>query len=148
MTQTQDSNISSDTETTSEDTFDTSPVGQVNRLLKHVCNTPIYLDNVLKACEVTNETLKQIVVSPVVVPPRRGRPPSAPERQLSNGKYNHKPLDPEYFKKYWQEKLLIHIECPRCGKLTGKGKISRHYKTLVCIKKTQALLDNLVEIAE
>ena len=62
-------------------------------------------------------------------------------RTLSNGKYNYKPLDPDYFKKYWKANLAtVKVECPRCGTLTGKCKIARHYTTGVCIKKTQARL--------
>ena len=61
-------------------------------------------------------------------------------RLMPDGSYNKKPLDPEYYKKYWQEKLLIKIECPRCGIFTGKGKMSRHYTSGLCIKKTQARL--------
>ena len=109
---------------------DTTPVGQVNRLLHQVCNAPIYLDNVLKACEVTNDTLAQIVIKPVKI-----------SRRMPDGSYNNKPLDPEYFKKYWQEKLTIHVECPRCGKFTGKGKMFRHFKSASCIKKTLALTE-------
>ncbi len=44
-----------------------------------------------------NDTVKPIVVLPITESKKRGRPCSAPERHLSDGTYNNKPLDPEYF---------------------------------------------------
>ena len=49
------------------------------------------------------------------------------------GKYNFKPLDPEYFKKYYQ----AHKEktkCEICGKTTGKFKMYRHLKSQKCLR--------------
>jgi len=49
------------------------------------------------------------------------------------GKYNIKPIDPEYFKKYYQthnEK----VKCEICGKTTGKFKMFRHVKSQKCQK--------------
>ena len=56
-------------------------------------------------------------------------------RHLPNGKYNNKPLDPDYYKKYWKANLAsVKVECPRCGVLTGKCQSARHYSTKVCMK--------------
>jgi len=54
-------------------------------------------------------------------------------RIMPNGKYNKNPLDPDYYKKYFAEKLKgVKIECPRCGISIGKCKIARHYTTKLC----------------
>ena len=39
-----------------------------------------------------------------------------PERYLANGTYNSKPLDPDYFKKYWREHSNREYKCPICEK--------------------------------
>ena len=68
------------------------------------------------------------------------------KRLMPDGTYNKKPLDPDYYKNYWKTKLAsVKVECPRCGTLTGKCKIARHYTTALCIQKTQ---DRIVENAK
>jgi hypothetical protein len=36
------------------------------------------------------------------------------------------PTDPEYFKKYYQEKLAIKIECPDCLLRISKANMKKH----------------------
>lgn len=56
-------------------------------------------------------------------------------RIMPDGSYNKKPLDPDYYKKYFDDKLRgVKIECPKCGITVGKGKIARHYSTKICMK--------------
>jgi hypothetical protein len=57
-----------------------------------------------------------------------------PERWLDDGKYN-KPLDPDYFKKYWKEHYQKPAECIICGKiLLCCDKLKRHEKSKQCQK--------------
>ena len=56
-------------------------------------------------------------------------------RRNPDGSYNKCPNDPDYFKKYYKEKLKHPIECSLCGKkLADKTNLSRHQKTKLCIK--------------
>ena len=56
-------------------------------------------------------------------------------RRNPDGSYNKCPNDPDYFKKYYKEKLKQPIECSLCGKkLADKTNLSRHQKTKTCIK--------------
>ena len=53
-------------------------------------------------------------------------------------KYNHKPIDPLYFQKYYDEKRKFddarrHI-CVFCNKEIAYGHKARHEKTKHCIK--------------
>ena len=52
------------------------------------------------------------------------------------GIYNTKPLDPEYFKKYYHAHSE-KVTCQLCGKLTGQFKMFRHVKTQKCLKAQQ-----------
>ena len=52
------------------------------------------------------------------------------------GKYNTKPSDPEYFKKYYHAHSE-KVTCQFCGKLTGQFKMFRHVKSQKCLKAQQ-----------
>ena len=59
---------------------------------------------------------------------------SAPQRHLENGKYNSKPNDPEYFKKYYHQVVKQPYTCPRCDSiLSSKSLRHRHEKTIYCM---------------
>lgn len=46
-----------------------------------------------------------------------------------NEAYDTKPLDPDYFKKYYQNKLKTPFTCPDCGKtISNKTNLSKHQK--------------------
>ena len=49
----------------------------------------------------------------------------------ATGKYNSKPVDPEYFKKYYQNHRE-KVKCEICNKTTGKFKMYRHLKSQKC----------------
>jgi hypothetical protein len=49
------------------------------------------------------------------------------------GKYNMKPLDPEYFNKYYH-KNNVPTTCKFCGKTVGKMKMQRHLETTTCMQ--------------
>ena len=63
---------------------------------------------------------------------RRGRPVTAPWRHKEDGTYDNNPCDPEYFKKYYHDKIKCKITCDICGRLVGQQKIKRHQQTKVC----------------
>jgi hypothetical protein len=42
-----------------------------------------------------------------------------------------KPLDPDYFNKYYQDKNIM-VPCVHCNKMVGKLKMSRHFETKGC----------------
>ena len=57
-----------------------------------------------------------------------------PERWLPDGKYNDKPLDVDYFKKYWRSHSQIPITCPICNShLKCCDKIKRHESSKKCL---------------
>ena len=53
-------------------------------------------------------------------------------------KYNSKPNDPEYFKKYYDEKRKFHdatqLTCEYCNKCFSRVHKARHEKSKYCIK--------------
>ena len=59
---------------------------------------------------------------------KRGRPIKSPD-----GIPNSKPIDKEYFNKYYQKNLALKIPCDYCGELISKSKMSQHKKTNKCI---------------
>ena len=59
---------------------------------------------------------------------RRGRPIKSPD-----GIPNSKPLDKDYFNKYYQRNLAVKIQCDCCGVMISKGLMSKHMKTNKCI---------------
>ena len=75
---------------------------------------------------------------------KRGRHISNPDRWLANGKYNHKPTDPEYFKKYYHVKFGHSYTCEICGGvLASTQKIQRHQNSKKCQNKS-SILQHLV----
>lgn len=49
------------------------------------------------------------------------------------GKYNMKPLDPEYFNRYYHENNVM-MPCLHCGKMVGKMRMCKHIKTKSCLE--------------
>ena len=47
------------------------------------------------------------------------------------GKYDHRPIDPEYFNKYYHDKNSM-VPCEICNKTVGSLKMYRHIKTKKC----------------
>jgi len=64
-----------------------------------------------------------------------GRPIVAHWRHnAETGKYNNNPTDPEYYKKYYHEKLSVKVQCPLCFREVCKMKLNRHQKFSLCLK--------------
>ena len=55
-------------------------------------------------------------------------------RYGEDGKYDSHAIDPEYSKKYWQEKFRKPFTCPICGTTlkTCGSNILKHQKSLHC----------------
>ena len=54
-------------------------------------------------------------------------------RWKPDGTYNKKPLDPEYFTKYYHNKLSTPFKCPDCGRtISSKSNLSKHRQTHIC----------------
>ena len=49
------------------------------------------------------------------------------------GKYDKRPLDPEYYEMYWRCKNE-HIPCEHCGKSVAKLRMCKHIKSQKCQK--------------
>ena len=55
-----------------------------------------------------------------------------------DGSYDSKPLDPDYFNKYYKKNLCTQLDCPKCGKkLSSKSNLAKHQKTIRCQKLSQ-----------
>ena len=59
---------------------------------------------------------------------KRGRPIKSPD-----GIPNSKPIDKEYFNKYYHSNLAIKIPCIRCSEMISKSKMNQHLQTNKCI---------------
>ena len=54
-------------------------------------------------------------------------------RRQPNGYYNSKPIDENYFKKYYQDKTKQNCICEICGtQLSCKSNLAKHRKTKKC----------------
>ena len=70
------------------------------------------------------------------------------ENEDGTTKYNSKPNDPDYFKKYWNEKRRDVesnvITCERCQKKFTYGHLTRHLKSTYCIKRYNEQMSKLL----
>ena len=54
-------------------------------------------------------------------------------RWKPDGTYNKKPLDPEYFTKYYHNKLSTPFTCPDYGRtISSKSNLSKHRQSHIC----------------
>ena len=59
--------------------------------------------------------------------------PTKKSRWRDDGTYDNRPLDPDYFKRYYQNKLKTPMTCPDCGKtIANKSNMSKHRNTKKC----------------
>jgi len=73
-----------------------------------------------------NNTLETVTL-PIKIHKKRGPIPFPNKLTAPN-----KPIDPEYFNKYYQEHLSHNVECCNCNKMVSFAKIKRHQKTKRC----------------
>ena len=45
------------------------------------------------------------------------------------GKYDNRPIDTEYFKKY----MSVRVQCPCCSKMVARGDLAKHKKRPICM---------------
>ena len=98
------------------------------------------------------ETENDIITEPIKKIDRRTIK-RAPWRTTVNEdgtiKYNDKPNDPDYQKKYWLEKRKeldsTIIVCQCCGRNIALGHKTRHQKTKYCIKRSNAKLLQMLD---
>jgi hypothetical protein len=92
--------------------------------------------------ENTDLSVEEIIV-PQIAPKKnynnKGKdylPMRESKRIKEDGTYNLKPLDPEYFKKYYHaHKVSIQCEC--CDKYVDKYKLNKHKRSKYCTKITE-----------
>ena len=51
-------------------------------------------------------------------------------RYLDSGKYDNRPSDPDYFRKY----MAVKVACEHCCKVVTRGDLYKHKKRNICIK--------------
>jgi hypothetical protein len=67
---------------------------------------------------------------------KKGRPikPQYLDKETGKSTYKNHPVDPEYYKKYWLEKLKSPMQCARCMKvLSSEAAMRRHQKKPICM---------------
>ena len=102
--------------------------------------------------ESENEIVEIIVEQPTIKIDRRTIKRS-PWRYTANEdgsiKYNHKPIDPLYFQKYYDEKRKFYDSkryiCECCNKEIALGHKARHQQTKYCIKAQNTKTFNLLD---
>ena len=52
---------------------------------------------------------------------------------VETGKYDNRPIDKEYFKKY----MSVKVECPSCSRMVLRGDLSKHKKRPICVNNTK-----------
>jgi hypothetical protein len=67
--------------------------------------------------------------------PHNDPPTATSTRWKTDGTYDKRPLDPDYFSKYYQRKLSTPFTCLDCGRtITSKSNLSKHRQTNRCRK--------------
>jgi len=77
--------------------------------------------------------IENLILEEDIIKNKRGRPKN-PVRHLEDGTYNPKPLDKQYFNKYYHAKIYNRINCPLCNRETSKQKLSTHQISKLCLK--------------
>jgi len=65
---------------------------------------------------------------PELIVKKRGRPIKSPD-----GVPNSKPIDKEYFNKYYHKNLAFKVPCINCCEMISKSKMKQHLETNKCI---------------
>ena len=60
-------------------------------------------------------------------------------------KYDKRPLDPEYAKRYYHKREIIPLACPLCGTVVNRTKMKRHQTGKRCIAVQEFLAKKLQE---
>ncbi len=69
-------------------------------------------------------------------------------RHNPDGTYNNKPIDKEYFKRYYDEKLKdVKVLCDQCGFMCSKTKYRRHQRSAKCLQ-IKAFVENKLNLIQ
>ena len=61
--------------------------------------------------------------------------PETINRHRPDGTYDKRPLDPNYFNKYYKNNLKKPYQCPDCGRtISSKSNLAKHRNTKICQK--------------
>jgi endogenous inhibitor of DNA gyrase (YacG/DUF329 family) len=113
-------------------------------LLSQVAGKPVVLQNMLEPEEDTNKIESEEVTTKKRSGPRAKHakpfvkngalwiPPENSVRIQEDGTYNDKPVDPDYFKKYYHENKATN-PCPICAKPILDKTLARHQKSNKCM---------------
>ena len=64
---------------------------------------------------------------------KRGRPIKSVD-----GVPNSKPLDKDYFNKYYQNNLALKLQCDHCGEMVSKVLMNQHKTTNKCMNALES----------
>ena len=97
-----------------------------------------------------HETAETMKPPKPIKPPKAMKPPKPikPPREIRPN--NHKPKDPDYFKKYYHQNVKQTFECPYCNaEIVGNfGKLLKHQSTKACQRvQVLAQIDKLSYIS-
>ena len=120
-----------------------SEVQYFQELIETITGEPIEMVNIgeplLESKEI--EPTKKTKEKKEKVPTHKRRPIKESTRyDKETDTYNTKPLDPEYFKKYWRSYNVV-VQCDKCGRPAQKLHYARHQKSTLCKKWSQCIQD-------
>ena len=56
------------------------------------------------------------------------------------------PADPDYYKKYYQQKLAIKIQCPECLMFVAKVNLKKHKQSSYHLRFCQTIQNNTIDV--
>ncbi len=113
-----------------------SEVQYFQELLETITGEPIEMVNIGEP-----EPTKRKKEKKEQVPKKDWRPVKESTRyDKETDTYNHKPNDPDYFKKYWRSYNVV-VHCDKCGRPAQKLHMARHQKSTICKKWSQCIQD-------
>ena len=56
------------------------------------------------------------------------------------------PVDPEYYKKYYQQKLAIKVQCPECLMFVAKVNLKKHKLSSYHQRFCQTIQSNAIDV--
>lgn len=63
-------------------------------------------------------------------------------------KYDNRPVDPEYYKKYYHRVHIIPVACPLCGAVINGTKLKRHQSFKKCKDTQEFIAKKLAELQQ
>ena len=63
--------------------------------------------------------------------------------RYQNGKYNDRPIDPDYQIKYYRLKSSLPVACKLCGCVSVISQMNRHQRSKTCLSFQKVLNENM-----